>query len=155
MRKCRIAIPCLLCAVLAAAWCLAAPAYAADAPTLEAAKQCAAIVPESDSGFARAQWHRQQVACLKDLYVTVGMTGAGPAAKAEIRAHLNTLETAYHKSRSLCTARETHDGPSGGCGTIALSPAEFRRLLKTMILAADAGWVKKDPRLADALKLND
>ena len=149
-------MPRLLCAALAAAvLCPGTPAFAADARVLEAAKQCAAIVPEGEDGFSRAQWHQRQVACLKDLYMMVGMPGAGPASVTEIRAHLDDLETSYYKSRSLCRTQEKHDSLSGGCGTMSLAPFEFRRLLKTMIIDADVGWVKEDPRLADALQLRE
>ncbi len=144
----------LFAALAVAALCMGAPVFAADARVVEAAKQCEAIAQEGEGGFARAQWHRRQVACLTDLYVMIGIPNGG-AAEAEIRAHVEDLRLAYHNSRSLCVTREKHGDISGGCGTISLAPAEFLHLLKTMIVNADAGWVREDRRLRDALNLRD
>ncbi len=146
-----------LCAVfVAATLCMGASAFAADASAIEAAKRCVAIASDGEGGFARAQWHQRQVACLTDLYVMIGIgPNGGAAAVTEIRAHLDNLEAAYYNSRALCMTKEKHGDISGGCGTISLAPAEFRRLLKTMILNADTGWVTEDQRLRDALKLRD
>ena len=94
--------------------------------------------------------------CLKTLYVSVARgPDAHKAFNAELKNRLDALETAYLASRDICGLRERLGLGDGSCGTISLAPREFVVLLKTMILNEDAGWVRRDPALARALRLDE
>lgn len=128
--------------------CLSAfPTEAADQATLTAARQCATLQPQGEGGKARGDWHRRLVECLKALYIEISAPGANAAVTEELRARLDALEQTYYDSRAICSLLQRE------CGTISLSPAEFRTLLKTMIVNEDAGWTRADPRLEEALDL--
>jgi len=137
-----------IAALLFSSLACVAPARAADEATLAGARQCAAIRQQGEGIAARDQWYRKRVRCLKNLYVAVSLPGADAATAEELHARLDALERAYHDSRS-CLLLERD------CGTISPSPAEFVTLLKTMIVNEDAGWVRADPRLEEALTLTE
>ena len=77
------------------------------------------------------------------------------AFDTELTNRLDALEAAYRASRDICRLRERLGLGDGSCGTIGLAPHEFVVLLKTMILNEDAGWVRRDPALARALRLDE
>ena len=132
------------------------PTHAATREVLAAAAVCAQIDWRDQTGAERATTYRQAVACLKALYVRVARGPDQHAAfDTELTNRLNALETAYRASRDVCGLRERLDIGDGGCGTIGLAAHEFVALLKTMILDEDAGWVRRDPALARALRLED
>ncbi len=147
-------------AALALLGCWAAlcppPAHAATEELLAAAAACAQIDWRDLAGAERARTYRQAVACLKALYVRAAR---GPDTHAafdtELTNRLDALETAYHTSRDVCRLRERLGLGDGSCGTISLSPHEFVVLLKTMILNENAGWERRDPALARALRLDE
>ena len=132
-------------------------AHAATEEVLAAAAACAQIDWRDQAGAERARTYRQAVACLKALYVRAARGSADPHAAfdTEITNRLDALETAYSASRDVCRLRERLGLGDGGCGTLSLAPHEFVVLLKTMILDEDAGWVRRDPALARALRLDE
>ena len=129
------------------------PASAADAPALAAARKCEEMVRPDAGGRARAEWYRRYVACLKDLYVLIGVPHSSEAVRTEIQRRLDALEQAYYASRALCEILQRAGEEPHGCGTLSLATVEFPRLLKTMIVNEDAGWVREDARLREALNL--
>ena len=129
------------------------PASAADASALAAARKCEEMVRPDAGGWARAEWYRRYVACLKDLYVLIGVPHSSEAVRIEIQRRLDALEQAYYASRALCEIRQHAGEEPHGCGTLSLATVEFPRLLKTMIVNEDAGWVREDARLREALNL--
>ena len=129
-------------------------AYAATEELLAAAAACAQIDWREQAGAERARTYRQAVACLKMLYVRVARgSDAHMAFDTELTNRLDALEAAYGASRDICRLRERLGLGDGSCGTISPTPHEFVVLLKTMILNEDAGWVRRDPALARALRL--
>ena len=131
-------------------------AHAATDELLAAAAGCAQIDWSGQAGAERARTYRQAVVCLKTLYVSVARgPDAHKAFNAELKNRLDALETAYLASRDICGLREHLGLGDGSCGTISLAPREFVVLLKTMILNEDAGWVRRDPALARALRLDE
>lgn len=130
--------------------------HAATDEYLAAATACAQIDWTDQVGAERARTYRQAVACFKQLYVRVAR---GPDSNAtfdtELTTRLDALETAYRASRDTCRLRERMRVSEAGCGTSSLAPHEFIVLLKTMILNEDAGWVRRDPALARALRLDE
>ena len=130
--------------------------YAATEEILAAATACAQVDWRDQAGAKRARTYRQAVACLKTLYVRVARgSDAHIAFDTELTNRLDALESAYRASRDICRLRERLGLGDGGCGTISLAPHEFVVLLKTMILNEDAGWVRRDPALARALRLDE
>ena len=105
-------------------------------------------------GYERAKAYREAVQCFKGLYVRVA---AGEHSSeefvSELAKRVDELESAYHRSRDLCGLRQQLKLEEGNCGTISLSADEFVTILKTMILDEDAGWVRRDPELVKALRL--
>ena len=147
-------------AVLALLGCWAAlgppRAHAAGEELLAAAAACAQIDWRDRAGAERARTYRQAVACFKALYVRVARgADANAAFDTELTNRLDALEAAYGASRDVCRLRERLGAGGGSCGTISLAPHEFVVLLKTMILDEDAGWVRRDPALARALRLDE
>ena len=140
-------------------WCSATPySLNADAEReeiLSAARECAELDWRDKAGKERTQAYREAVDCHKLLYVRIaGSASSNAAFEEELSRRLDSLEEAYRESRNICRLREELEiGDGGGCGTISLSSHEFVLLLKTMILAEDAGWVREDPALAKALQL--
>ena len=140
-------------------WCCGAPrtlnADAEREEILSAARECTELDWRNKAGKERAQAYREAVDCHKALYVRIaGSAGSSEVFEEELSRRLDTLEEAYRESRSICRLQdELKIGDGGGCGTISLSSHEFVVLLKTMILSEDAGWVRKDPALAEALQL--
>ena len=131
-------------------------AHAATEELLAAAAACAQIDWRDQAGAERARTYRQAVACLKTLYVCVARgPDAHIAFDTELTNRLDALETAYRASRDICRLRERFGFGDGSCGTISRAPHEFVVLLKTMILNEDAGWVRRDPALARALRLDE
>ena len=131
-------------------------AHAATDEILAAAAACAQIDWRDQAGAERAHTYRQAVACFKTLYVRVARgPDAHIAFDTELTNRLDVLETAYRASRDICRLREDLGVNDGSCGTISLAPHEFIVLLKTMILNEDAGWVRRDPALARALRLDE
>ena len=131
-------------------------AHAATEELLAAAAACAQIDWRDQAGAERARTYRQAVACLKTLYVRVARgPDAHIAFDTELTNRLDALETAYRASRDICRLRERFGFGDGSCGTISRAPHEFVVLLKTMILNEDAGWVRRDPALARALRLDE
>ena len=141
-------------------WCSAAPgSLSADSPgeeILSVARECAKLDWRDKGGNERAQAYRDAVDCHKALYVRIaGGAGSSEAFEEELARRVDSLEEAYRESRSICRLKEKLTlGDGGGCGTVSLSEHEFIELLKTMILAEDAGWVREDPALAKALQLS-
>ena len=128
-------------------------AAAATEELLAAAAACAQIDWRDQAGAERARTYRQAVTCLKALYVRAARgPDAHAAFDAELTDRLDALETAYYAGRDVCRLRERLGLGDGSCGTIDLAPHEFVVLLKTMILDEDAGWVRRDPALARALR---
>ena len=109
---------------------------AADESLLAEAAKCEAITPTGTTSYERANWHQDQVRCLQDLYIQAGVPNSTIQIAAEIQDLLVTLEAAYYASRALCEVQNKHGQNIGNCGTISPAPAEFRRLLKMMIVAA-------------------
>ena len=131
-------------------------AHAATGELLVAATACAQIDWRNQAGAERARTYRQAVACLKTLYVRVARGADGHEAfDAELTNRLDALEAAYRTSRDVCRLRERHGLGGGSCGTISRAPHEFVFLLKTMILGEHAGWERRDPALARALRLDE
>ena len=131
-------------------------AHAATDEILAAAAACAQIDWRDQAGAERAHTYGQAVACFKTLYVRVARgPDAHIAFDTELTNRLDALETAYLASRDICRLREDLGVSDGSCGTISLAPHEFVVLLKTMILNEDAGWVRRDPALARALRLDE
>ena len=131
-------------------------AHAATDELLAAAAACAQIDWRGQAGAERARTYRQAVVCLKTLYVSVARSpDAHTAFNTELTNRLDALETAYRASRDICGLRERLGLGDGSCGTISLAPREFVVLLKTMILNEEAGWVRRDPALARALRLDE
>ena len=107
-------------------------------------------------GFERAAADRADVQCFKDLYVRVAAGDrSSEAFEQQLAERLDELEAAYHWSRDICRLWRQLKLEDGGCGTTSLSPHEFVTILETIILDEDAGWVKCDPALAEALRLDD
>ena len=132
------------------------PVHAATEELVAAAAVCAQIDWRDEAGAERARTYRQAVACLKALYVRVARgPNAHMAFDTELTNRLDALETAYRASRDICRLRERLGLGDGSCGTISLAPHEFVVLLKTMILDEDAGWGRRDPALARALRLDE
>ena len=130
-------------------------AQAANEEVIVAARACAQQNWTSKGGHERALAYREAVNCFKDLYIRVaGGARSNEAFKKELTTRLDKLEAAYHASRDTCSVQEKLGLEDQGCGTIRLSSHEFIHILKTMILDADTGWVRSDPTLAEALKLN-
>ncbi len=144
--------PTLVCIIIAA-WLAFSPAQAATPEEVQAAKDCMAIEQTDESKFGRAEWHRARVRCLQELYILVGVVSGEQAVADEVRARLDALEQAYYASRSLCDVQNKKGSPLECYGTISLAPEEYRSLLRRMILAEDAGWVRTDPVLKEALEL--
>ena len=139
-------------------WAVLCPPYAhaATEELLTAAAACAQIDWRDQAGAERARTYRQAVACLKTLYVRVARgPNAHTAFDTELTNRLDALETAYRGSRDICRLRERLGLGAGSCGTTSLAPHEFVVLLKTMIINEDAGWVRRDPALARALRLGE
>ena len=130
-------------------------ASAASAEALAAAHVCVQSGWVDKSGYARAQAYREQVNCLKRLYIRVATDGLAANARLEqtLNQRLDQLQTVYYDSRNICRLREKLGLEKQGCGTDAPSVYEFVRLLKRMIVDADAGWVRHDPGLVEALQL--
>ncbi len=150
----RVLLMALCCQVLL----LNAPAPAratASGEVLDAARSCARLEWADRAGAARGEAYRAAVACLSALYIHIA-AGATPGAALEkqLARHLRELEAAYHASRNICSLREKLTQAPQGCGVYSSSPHEFVQLLKTMILDADAGPVRRDPALAEALGLD-
>lgn len=132
------------------------PLHAANEKVLTAARVCAELDWREKGGFERAAAYREAVQCFKDLYVRVAAGDrSSEAFEQQLAERLDELEAAYHRSRDICRLRQQLKLEDGGCGTASLSPHEFVTILKTMILDEDAGWVKRDPALAEALRLDD
>ena len=132
------------------------PAHAATQELLAAAAACAEIDWRDQAGAQRARTYRQAVACFKRLYVRVARgPNAHTAFDTELTNRLDALESAYRASRDICRLRERLGLGDGSCGTISVAPHEFVVLLKRMILNEDAGWVRRDPALARALRLGE
>lgn len=132
------------------------PLYAANERVLSAARACAELDWRDKGGFERAAAYREAVQCFKDLYVRVAAGDrSSEAFEQQVAERLDELEAAYHRSRDICRLRQQLKLEDGGCGTMSLSTHEFVTILKTMILDEDAGWVKRDPALAEALRLDD
>ncbi len=94
--------------------------------------------------------------CFKALYVRVAAAAhSHKAFEKELTKRLDELEAAYHAGRDVCGLKGKLGLGDGECGTLSQSPREFILLLKTMILDEDAGWVRRDPALAKALRLNE
>ncbi len=133
----------------------AASAHAADQETLSAARTCAQKEWADKAGYEKAQAYREVIDCLSALYIRVAAGQKSNAAlEKEIAQHLGELEAAYHASRGVCRLQQKLLLEDESCGTHRASPHEFVRILKTMILDADAGLVRRDPALVDALELN-
>ena len=131
-------------------------AHAATEELLAAAAACAQIDWRDQAGAERARTYRQAVTCLKALYVRAARgPDAHEAFDIELNSRLDALETAHYTSRDICRLRERFGLGEEGCGTISLAPREFVVLLKTMILDEDAGWERRDPALARALRLDE
>ena len=131
-------------------------AHAATEELLAAAAACARIDWRDQAGAERARTYRRAVACLKALYVRAARgPDAHAAFDAELTNRLDALETAYYTSRDVCRLRERLGLGDEGCGTMSLAPHEFVVLLKTMILDENAGWERRDPALARALRLEE
>ena len=147
----------LILAVCCQAIFFASPAHAASEEIRAVARVCANAEWADQAGYERAAAYREAVDCLGALYIRVA-TGAKPESNAAlakaIAKHLAELEAAYHASRNVCRLREKLGLAAQGCGTGGPSPHEFVRLLKTMILDADAFPVRRDPALAEALGLD-
>lgn len=132
------------------------PLYAASESVLVAARACAELDWQDKGGAERAESYREAVRCLKALYVRVaGGERSSEAFEEELAKRLDALEAAYHRSRDICRLRQQLGLEDGSCGTISLSPLEFVTMLKTMILDEDAGWVRRDPALAEALRMDE
>ena len=146
-------------AVLALFGCwavLCPPRVHAATDEIIAAAACARIDWREQAGAERARTYRQAVDCFKALYLRVARgPDAHVAFDTELANRLDTLETAFHASRDICRLRENLGINNGSCGTNSLSPHEFVVLLKTMILNEDAGWVRRDPKLVRALRLDE
>lgn len=107
-------------------------------------------------GYERAEAYREAVQCFKGLYVRVAAgERSSEAFVRELAKRVDELESAYRRSRDVCGLRKQLNLEEGNCGTIGLAPNEFVTILKTMILDEDAGWVRRDPELAEALKLDE
>ena len=131
-------------------------AQATSEAVLSAARACAALDWRDRGGRERADAYREVVDCFKALYVRVAAgKRPGDAFEKKLAERLNELEAAYHRSRDICGLRQQLKLGDGGCGTISLSPREFVSLLKSMIFNEDAGWVKRNPALAEALRLDE
>ena len=132
------------------------PLFAASESILVAARACAELDWRDKGGEERAESYREAVRCLKALYVRVaGGERSSEAFEEELAKRLDVLEAAYHRSRDICGVRQQLGIEDGSCGTISLSPHEFVTMLKTMILDEDAGWVRRDPELTKALRLDE
>lgn len=129
-------------------------AQAASEEILSAADACAKLDWRDQAGYERSKNYRGAVNCFKALYIRVaGNARLNEAFEEELSKRLDELETAYRASRNVCKLLEKLGLNDGGCGTIDLSSHEFVMLLKNMILNEDAGWTKRDPALAKALRL--
>ena len=132
------------------------PLYAASESILVAARACAELDWRDKAGEERAESYREAVRCFKALYVRVaGGERSSKAFEEELAKRLDVLEAAYHRSRDICSLRQQLGLEDGSCGTISLSAPEFVTMLKTMILDEDAGWVRRDPELIEALRLDE
>lgn len=132
------------------------PLYAASERILVAARACAELDWRDKGGAERAEAYREAVRCFKSLYVRVaGGERSSVEFEEELTKRLDALEAAYYRSRDICGLRQQLGLEDGSCGTISLSPAEFVTMLKTMILDEDAGWVRRDPALTEALRLDE
>ena len=151
--------PVTIAALALLGWCAVlcpSHANAATEEILAAATACAEIDWRDQAGAERARTYRQAVACLKRLYMRVARgSDAHVAFDTELMNRLDALESAYRPSRDICHLRDQLGLGEGNCGTISLAPHEFVVLLKTMILNEDAGWVRRDPALARALRLDE
>lgn len=131
------------------------PLHAASESILVAARACAELDWRDKGGEERAESYREAVRCLKALYVRVAAGDrSSEAFEEELAKRVDALEAAYFRSRDICGLRRQLGLEDGSCGTISLSPLEFVTMLKTMILDEDAGWVSRDPALAEALRLD-
>ena len=151
--------PIVLALVVLPGWgaALCSPqAHAASEAILFAARACAELDWRDKGGYERAKTWREAVRCLRDLYVRVA-AGERPDGtfEKELAKRLDALEAAYRRSRDICGLRQQLKLDHGGCGTIGLASGEFVSILKTMILNEDAGWGRRDPSLAEALRLEE
>ena len=129
---------------------------AASEEVLTAARACAELDWRDEGGHERAEIYRGAVDCFKALYVRVAAgKRSSPAFNTALTQRLDKLEAAYRLSRDVCGLRTQLESDAGGCGTLSLSAHEFIFVLKIMILNEDAGWVKHDPALATALRLDE
>lgn len=148
----------LALAALLGCWAALAPppAHAASEAIRAAASVCAALDWRDKGGFERSEAYREAVSCFKALYVRVA-AGEHPdeAFETTLAQRLDELEAAYRRSRDVCGLQQRLQLNDDGCGTMSLASGEFVTLLKTMILNEDAGWVKRDPALAEALRLSE
>ncbi len=155
--------PVRLSLALALAWLLGCwaglyppPLHAASENTRASARACAELDWRDQNGAARAETYRDAVRCFKALYVRVAAGGrSSEAFDEELARRVDRLEAAYYQSRDTCRLRQQLELEGGGCGTASLAPQEFVTILKTMILDEDAGWVNRDPALAEALRLHE
>lgn len=132
------------------------PLHAANESVLTAARVCTELDWREKGGFERAAAYRAAVQRFKDLYVRVAAGDrSSEAFEQQLAERLDELEAAYHWSRDICRLRRQLKHEDGGCGTTSLSPREFVTILETIVLDEDAGWVKRDPALAEALRLDD
>ena len=132
------------------------PLHAASEKVLAAAKACEELDWRDKGGHERAKTYHEAVQCFKALYVRVAAgERSSEAFEQELAKRLDKLEEAYRQSRDICGLQQQLKLEDGSCGTISLSVHEFVTILKTMILDEDAGWVKRDPALAKALRLDE
>ena len=131
------------------------PIQAGKQDIITMAKTCISSAPAKETKRERIQRHQKETQCLKELYIKVGVSSGEKAVKMEVFKRLNTLESAFYASRDLCQIQNKVGSKKSSCGTISLSPNEFRQLLKTMIVNEDAGFVRADPQLRKALQLKN